>query len=249
MDTLLSLDGLIALLTLVVMEVVLGIDNIIFISIFAGKLPKEQQPKARFIGLMLALLFRIILLISITWIISMKEPLINIDLTRYHFKDVEALKLSVRDLILLAGGIFLIVKTVTEIHHKIEDKPEKEKIGKAVKSLTQVVIQIGLIDIVFSFDSILTAIGLVNEVAIMILAVVISMIIMLLFSKYVSDFIEKHPTIKMLALSFLIMIGFMLVAEAFSASFNIHFPKGTVYFGMAFAFFVELLNMRARKKQ
>lgn len=247
MNALLTLDGIVALVTLVVMEIVLGIDNIIFISIFAGKLPKEKRQKARMIGLGLALLFRIIMLLAITWIISLKEPVINLNLASLHLKDVQDLKLSFRDLILLAGGIFLVVKTVTEIHHKLEDKTSAKKESKSM-GFAQVVLQIGLIDIVFSFDSILTAIGLVDHIEIMVLAVVISMIIMLLFSTHVGEFIEKHPTIKMLALSFLIMIGIMLIAEAFSSSFHFHFPKGYIYFGMAFAFLVEMLNMRVRKK-
>lgn len=230
MEQLLTLDGIISLLTLTVLEIVLGIDNIIFISIFSSKLPKEQQPKARFVGLMLALVFRVIMLLSITYIIAMKDPII----------EFSSISLSIRDLILLAGGLFLLIKTTMEIHAKVEDKPEKERNMKA-KHLTQVVVQIALIDLVFSFDSILTAIGLANEVIIMIFAVIISMIIMLLFSKYVSEFIDRHPTIKMLALAFLIMISILLIAEAF----HFHFPKGYVYFGMAFSFFVETLNIRA----
>lgn len=233
LEQIFTVDGLISLVTLTVLEIVLGIDNIIFISIFAGKLPKNQQPKARFVGLMLALVFRIIMLLSITWIIAMKDPVIQ-----------WPVPLSLRDLILLAGGVFLLFKTVIEIHAKIEDKPEKERKVNA-KNLMNVVIQIALIDLVFSFDSILTAIGLANEVMIMILAVIVSMIIMLLFSKHVSDFIDKHPTIKMLALSFLIMIAILLIAEAF----HYHFPKGYVYFGMAFAFGVEMLNIQTHRKK
>lgn len=233
-QALFTADGIISLITLTVLEIVLGIDNIIFISIFAGKLPATQRPKARFVGLLLALVFRIIMLLSITWIIAMKDPIISFGSTA----------LSMRDLILLAGGIFLLFKTTLEIHAKIEDKPEKER-NVSANGLMQVVVQIALIDLVFSFDSILTAIGLVNQVFIMIMAVIVSMIIMLLFSKYVSDFIDRHPTIKMLALAFLIMIAILLVAEAF----HFHFPKGYVYFGMAFSFFVETLNMQARKKK
>ncbi len=247
MNALLTFDGIIALITLVVMEVVLGIDNIIFISIFSNKLPGNQRPKARFIGLMLALVFRTIMLLSITWIISMKQPIINLNLSSLNIQDVTALTLSIRDLILLAGGIFLIIKTTKEIGAKV-DLSEDKPITTKKMSLSYVVFQIALIDIVFSFDSILTAIGLVDEVIIMIIAVAISMLIMILFSKHVAEFIDRHPTVKMLALAFLIMIGIMLVAEAFSESFHFHFPKGYIYFGMAFSFFVELLNMRTRKK-
>lgn len=235
METLLSLDGLISLLTLTLLEIVLGIDNIIFISIFAGKLPQEQQPKARAFGLGIALVMRIAMLLGITWIIGMKEPLLTLF-------DIE---LSIKDIILLGGGLFLLAKTTSEMHASLEGGEGHHESGKAMKGITQVVIQIALIDLVFSFDSILTAVGLVREVLIMIGAVVISMVVMLFFSKAVSEFVNKRPTIKMLALSFLLMIGFMLILE----SLHVHVPKGYIYFAMVYALFVEVLNMRVRKKK
>ena len=234
MEALFTLDGFISLLTLTLLEIVLGIDNIIFISIFAGKLPKENQPKARTLGLGIALLMRVVMLLGITWIIGMKEPLVTL------FE----IDLSIKDLILLAGGLFLLAKTTSEMHANLEGEIERHDTKKAVKGIAQVVLQIALIDLVFSFDSILTAVGLVRDVSIMIVAVTISMIIMLFFSEKVSNFVNKRPTIKMLALSFLLMIGFMLILE----SFHVHVPKGYIYFAMVYALFVELLNMRVRKK-
>ena len=231
---LLTMSGIISLITLIVMEIVLGIDNIIFISILAGKLPKHKQAKARQIGLSLALIMRIGLLFCITWIANLKADLITI--AGFGF--------SGRDLVLLAGGLFLIAKSTTEIHGKIEgeDNHADPKLKKL--SLQSAIFQIILLDIVFSFDSILTAIGLVNELVTMVLAVIISMVVMLAAAKTVSDFVNNHPTIKMLALAFLLMIGFMLVVEAF----DVHVPKGYVYFAMAFSLLVELLNQRVRKK-
>ena len=223
------------------MEIVLGIDNIIFISIVAGKLPASEQGRARNIGLMLALVFRILLLLSITWIVGLKDPLFVLDLPW----GVADFGVTGRDLILMAGGLFLIAKSTTEIHSKLEGEEEEEEgVKKAPKSLPSVIVQIVLVDIVFSFDSILTAVGLVDNVVIMIIAVIISMGIMLAFAKYIADFVNKHPTIKMLALSFLIMIGFMLVLEALHQ----HVPKGYIYFAMFFSLLVEMLNMRLRKK-
>ena len=230
----------ISLLTLTLMEIVLGIDNIIFISIVAGKLPVEQQGKARTIGLMLALIFRVILLLFISYIVGMKDPLFTLDLP-FGFDDFAV---TGRDLILLGGGLFLIAKSTTEIHGKLEGEEEDHTVKKVVTSLGKVIFQIILIDIVFSFDSILTAVGLVDHVTIMIIAVVISMGVMLAFSKAISDFVNNRPTIKMLALAFLIMIGFMLVLEALHQ----HVPKGYIYFAMAFSLSVELLNQRLRKK-
>lgn len=230
-------DGIVSLLTLALLEIVLGIDNIIFISIIAGRLPdKTSQKQARFIGLLLALLMRVALLFGITWIIGMKSDL-------FTLFDIG---FSGRDIILFCGGVFLLAKTVSEIHEKIEtsDDSEEEKRSK-IPSLLSIIIQIVLIDIVFSFDSILTAVGIVDNVYIMIAAVIISMVIMMLFSEAVSEFINKHPTIKMLALAFLLMIGFLLVLEAF----DVHVPKPYVYSSMAFAFLVEVLNMRMRKKK
>lgn len=228
-----TVGSLISLLTLSILEIVLGIDNIIFISIVAGKLPKAEQPRARTIGLMLALIMRVILLFSISWIASMKEPLFFID----------SFGVTGRDMILLAGGIFLLYKTTVEIHYKIEGREEDEYAVKK-NTLKSIIVQIVLIDIVFSFDSILTAVGLVSNVLIMITAVIISMVIMILFSGKVSDFINRNPTIKMLALAFLLMIGMILVLEAFHQ----HIDKKFIYVSMAFSLLVESLNIRMRKK-
>ncbi|MDQ3110424.1 MAG: TerC family protein [Bacteroidota bacterium] len=250
---LLSIDGLISLLTLTLLEIVLGIDNIIFISIIAGKVkdPKERKT-ARGVGLLLALLMRVGLLFGITWIIGLTKPLFTLDGMVSVFSGMgmehplEAARITGRDIILFCGGIFLLAKTTSEIHEKMDvaDDTEEEKKNKKSATLLSVVLQIMLIDIVFSFDSILTAVGIVNEVIIMIAAVIISMGIMLLFSEKVSSFIEKHPSVKMLALSFLLMIGLLLILEAF----DVHVPKPYVYSSMAFAFLVEILNMRVRKK-
>lgn len=227
-------QGLVSLLTLTALEIVLGIDNIIFISILADRLPGEQQKKARSIGIILALFVRIALLFGISWLASLKEPLFS--LFDHGF--------SGRDLILLAGGLFLLYKSTTEIHDKLEGEEESVSESRRRLSLRSAIIQIVLIDIVFSFDSILTAVGLVDQVVIMIVAVVIALIVMLLFSGTIASFVNKRPTIKMLALSFLVMIGVLLVAESFGA----HVPKGYVYFSMAFALGVEVLNLRMAKK-
>ena len=232
-DPIFTSEGLISLATLTLMEVVLGIDNIVFISILTDKLPKDQQERARIIGLSLALITRILLLLTITWIIG---------LTRTLFTVFEQ-DFSGRDLILLAGGLFLLFKSTTEIHSKtIGEDLNKPRTTRGL-GFSKAIFQILLLDIVFSFDSILTAVGLVKEVIIMIVAVVISMIVMILFSGVIARFVNTHPTIKMLALSFLLMIGLLLVVEAF----EIHVPKGYVYFAMAFSLFVELLNMRMRR--
>ena len=233
-QNLFSITSLISLLTLALLEIVLGIDNIIFISIVAGKLPRAQQRKARAIGLSLALIMRIALLFSIAWIVGLKDPILN----------VFGFDATGRDLILFAGGIFLLVKTTSEIHEKIEGAGEE---GMTIKKVTlnAIIAQIVFIDIIFSFDSILTAVGLVDNVLIMILAVILAMIIMLIFSEKVSDFINEHPTVKMLALSFLLMIGMLLILDAC----HIDVPKAYVYFSMAFSLLVEFLNMRLRKKK
>lgn len=234
---------LVSLLTLVFLEVVLGIDNIIFISIVAGKLPSEDQSKAKNLGLLLAMVFRILLLLGITWIISLTQPVFNIP----SLDDPgTSLDISVKDLILIAGGVFLIGKSTTEIHHKLEGAREQSE-GKGPKraALAGILVQIILVDMVFSFDSILTAIGLVKDVAIMIIAVVISMIVMMIYAGPVSRFINKHPTLQMLALSFLILIGVMLVVEGFHQ----HVNKGYIYFAIAFSLVVEILNMRLRGKR
>jgi predicted tellurium resistance membrane protein TerC len=222
MEALFTVDGLISLFTLALLEIVLGIDNIIFISIIADKLPTEKQGLARTIGIGLALIVRIILLFCITWIVGLKADLFT----------VFGNGISGRDLILLFGGLFLMAKSTSEIHAKIEGEEEEHGTKAKATTLTSAIIQIVLIDIIFSFDSILTAVGLVKDVD-----------VMLIFIKSVSDFINNHPTLKMLALSFLIMIGLLLVGEAL----DMHVPKGYVYFAMAFSFGVELLNMQLRK--
>ncbi len=233
-QALFSISSLISLMTLSLLEIVLGIDNLIFISIVAGRLPRTDQKRARFIGLMLALIMRIALLFSITWVIGLKDPLFS----------VLDFGVTGRDLILFAGGVFLLIKTTIEIHNKIEGHDEADIDVKKV-ALNAVIAQIVLIDIIFSFDSILTAVGLVNNVLVMVLAVVIALVIMLIFSEKVSDFINHHPTIKMLALAFLLMIGMILILDAF----HVEVPKQFVYFSMAFSLLVEFLNMRMRKKR
>jgi len=227
----LTVPGLISLLTLSVLQVVLGIDNVIFIAIVATKLPKKEQAKARAIGLSLALIFRIGLLFSISWIMSLKEPLFNIS----------EFAVTGRDLILFGGGIFLLYKTSIEIFEKIYGAKEETQNNNAL-TLKGAILQIVFIDVVFSFDSILTAVGLVTNVLLMIMAVVIAMLFMLLTSAWVSDFINKHPTIKMLALTFLIMIGFVLILD----SLHLHIEKGYVYVALGFSIMVEMLNMAYR---
>jgi len=231
----------ISLLTLTFMEIVLGIDNIIFISIVVNRLPREQQQRGRTIGLLLALLFRIGLLLSIAWIVGLRTALFTVHLPPL----VEHFAVSGRDLILLSGGLFLIYKSTTEIHDKLQgDDEDGAGAGAGGPTLVGVILQIIVIDIVFSFDSILTAVGLVDNVLVMIAAVILAMGVMLAFSGKVADFVNRNPTIKVLALSFLIMIGFMLVMEAAHKEV----PKGYVYFSMFFSLVVELLNMRVRKK-
>ena len=226
-------ESLIALLTLTVLEIVLGIDNIIFISILSGKLPKEQQNKARLTGLGLAMFSRILLLFSIVWIMKLTLPLFT----------ALGQEISGRDIILIAGGLFLIGKSTFEIHDKLEGV-EGHISGKAVKSFANVITQILLLDIIFSLDSVITAVGMANNIIIMILAVVIAVGVMMLSSKSISDFVEKHPTIKMLALSFLLLIGVSLIAEGLEQ----HIPKGYIYFAMAFSVFVEMLNLKMKSK-
>jgi predicted tellurium resistance membrane protein TerC len=239
MEVFSTADTWISLFTLTMMEIILGIDNIVFISIVAGKLPKESQGRARIIGLMLALGFRILLLLGISWIVGLKTPLFTLDLP-FTGKDFGV---TGRDIILMAGGLFLLAKSTTEIHHKLEGNEEEANL-KAPASFKRVVFQILLIDIVFSFDSILTAVGLVDHVSVMIIAVILSMGVMLAFAGKIGEFINAHPTIKMLALSFLILIGMMLTAEAL----HFHVPKGYIYFAMAFSLIVEMLNLKLRKK-
>jgi predicted tellurium resistance membrane protein TerC len=229
MEFLLQPETYISLITLTFLEIVLGIDNIIFISIITDRLPEEKQKKIRKLGLTLALIMRIILLSLITVIIQLKEPLFTV----YNHE------VSVRDLILFLGGVFLLAKSVSEIHEKVEGETEhKRKLKK--QTVTYVIFQILMLDIVFSFDSILTAIGLSKQLAIMITAIIIAMIVMIYFVEIISNFIKKHPTFQVLALSFLILIGFMLILD----SFHFEIPKGYIYFALFFSVMVEIVNMR-----
>ena len=230
MDFLTNPDIWISFLTLCALEIVLGIDNLIFISILTSKLPKEQQAKARQMGLTLALVMRVGLLFSISWIMSLKADLFTIG----------GMGISGRDLILLLGGLFLIYKSVKEIHEKAENDQSTKKELKQIVGFNAVIGQIILIDMVFSLDSVITAVGMVDNVAVMIAAVIVSMLIMMLSAKPLSQFVNRHPAIKILALSFLIMIGTALVAEGLS----FHIPKGYIYFSMAFALGVEFVNIR-----
>ena len=263
MDILFTPDALIALLTLTFLEIILGIDNIVFLSIVSGKLRVEDQPKARRVGLLLAMAFRIILLFGITWVLSLQDVLLAIDLGFFEAQ------ITGQSLIIFGGGLFLLYKSVSEIHHKMEGEEEGTS-GKAANSLSKAIIQIALLNIVFSFDSILTAVGMVsmkepNEggfgydgaLIIMILAVIISIIIMMIFAGPVSKFVNEHPTIQILGLSFLILIGVMLIAEG---SHLAHFkfgndvevgtiPKGYLYFSIFFSLFVEFLNLRMKKNR
>lgn len=257
-DILATPDALMALLTLTFLEIVLGIDNIIFISLAASKLPANQQKKATNIGLLMAMLIRVALLFGITWLTSMEEPFWRIDLPWISGG------ISGQSLILFAGGLFLIYKSTTEIHEKVENKGhDQEKVEKKRStSLFQAIVQITLINIVFSFDSILTAVGMTNGVGdspqdaliIMIIAVVISVIIMMIFAHPVGRFVNEHPTVQLLGMAFLILIGFMLIAESAHLAHLVVFgnevgaiPKGYLYFTISFSLFIEFLNMRYRK--
>ena len=222
-----------ALVTLTVLEVVLGIDNIIFISILASKLPRDQQPKARRVGLALAMLMRIALLFSLAWVIRLTEPLFT----------VLGEEISGRDLILIGGGLFLLAKSTHEIHDKLEGE-EGRAAAKVVASFSGVLIQIMLLDIVFSLDSVITAVGMADDLGVMVAAVVIAVIIMMVSAGTISGFVENHPTVKMLALSFLLLIGLSLLLEGFDQ----HIPKGYIYFAMGFSVFVEMINLRLRGK-
>jgi predicted tellurium resistance membrane protein TerC len=226
-------DGWVALATLTVLEVVLGIDNIVFISILAGKLKAEERGRARTLGLALAMGMRILLLLSITWVMGLTQPLFGI-----FGRDI-----SGRDLILLVGGLFLIAKSTHEIHDKLEGA-EGHGSAKAAASFGAVLVQIALLDIVFSLDSVITAVGMADHVNVMILAVMIAVGVMMFSAGGISAFVEKHPTVKMLALSFLLLIGVSLIAEGF----HHHIPKGYIYFAMAFSVFVEMINLRVRAK-
>lgn len=235
MESFLTTEALIALVTLTGMEIVLGIDNIVFISILVAKLPIEQQKKARQIGITLALLARLILLFSINWVMGLTKPLFNIF-------DYE---MTGRNLILLLGGLFLVGKATFEIHDKLEPSSEGTGIKAKSASFSTIIFQIALLDIVFSLDSVITAVGMAQQISIMVVAMLISMVVMLASAGAIGSFVERHPTVKILALSFLILIGVMLVAEGTGN----HMPKGYIYFAMAFSLGVELLNMRYRNLQ
>jgi predicted tellurium resistance membrane protein TerC len=235
MDWITDPNALVGLLTLTALEIVLGVDNIIFISILSQKLPKAEQARARKLGLAGAFVTRIMLLLSIAWIVRLTTPLFT----------VAGIEFTGRNLILLFGGLFLIGKATFEIHGKLEGSDDDAEGRKVASSLVAVIIQIMLIDIVFSLDSVITAVGMVSEVQIMIAANVVALGIMLAAATAISDFVDRHPTIKMLALSFLVLIGTNLVAEGFGQ----HIPKGYTYFAMFFSFLVEMLNLRLRAKQ
>lgn len=232
-------DIWLSLITLTFLEIVLGVDNIIFVSIVANQLPRNQQSKARNYGLLIAMGFRLILLLGIGFILSLDEAVLSIPFIKDHDGPIG---LSYKDMILAAGGVFLLYKSTMEIHHKLEGKSEEVQ-AKATSSMTSVILQICVVNIVFSFDSILTAMGMTQEVVIMMIAVIISILVMMAFAGPISKFINTHPTMQMLALSFLILIGVMLIAEGFHQ----HVSKGYIYFAIAFSLGVEVLNMRMRK--
>ena len=233
MDTLLSADNLVALVTLTVLEIVLGVDNVIFISILSGKLPHAEQARARRTGLFAAMFMRIVLLLLIAWIVRLTAPLFTI-VNR---------SISGRDLILIGGGLFLLAKSTIEIHDRLEGE-EGHHAGRAAPSFAAVIAQIMALDIVFSLDSVITAVGMADHVGVMIAAVVLAVAVMMLAAERVSAFVNRHPTVKVLALSFLLLIGLSLVGDGL----GMHIPKGYVYFAMGFSVFVEMINMRLRKK-
>lgn len=232
MEALFSAQAIIPFLTLCALELILGVDNVIFISILSGKLPKSEQQKARTVGLSLAVITRILLLLSLSWVIGLTAPWFS----------VLGHEISGRDFILLAGGLFLIFKSTHEIHQKLEADEEVTTARAAVK-FSSVIVQILLLDIVFSLDSVITAVGMVDQISIMIAAVLVSTAIMVVSAKTISDFVDRHPTIKMLALSFLLLIGVTLIAEGMDQ----HISKGYIYFAMGFSLFVETLNIRMKK--
>jgi predicted tellurium resistance membrane protein TerC len=248
-DQFFTVDNLVALLTLTGLEIVLGIDNVVFIAILAGKLPKSRQSAARQIGLSLAMLMRICLLLTISWVMGLTADLFTIP-SFWTSQSGDLHGVSGRDLIMLVGGLFLIGKATSEIHEKLEGSHEAS-VARVAKSFGAVILQIVLIDIVFSLDSVITAVGMVSApedarwvgITVMVAAIVVAVLVMLLFAGAIAGFVDRHPTMKILALSFLIMIGVVLVAEGF----HMHIPKGYVYFSMAFALGVEMLNLRLRK--
>jgi predicted tellurium resistance membrane protein TerC len=232
MDWMTNTEAWIAFATLLALEIVLGIDNVVFISILAGKLPANQQAKARYLGLALAMVTRIILLFSISWMVRLTAPLFT----------VFGVEISGRDLILIVGGLFLIGKSTHEIHQKLEGERGQVS-ARVAPTFTGVIVQILLLDVVFSLDSVITAVGMVNQIGIMVAAVMVAVIVMIGFAGAIGRFVERHPTVKMLALSFLLLIGMTLMAEGFDQ----HISKGYIYSAMAFSVFVEVLNLRAKK--
>ena len=232
MDWMTNPEAWVAFATLLALEIVLGIDNVVFISILAGKLPAHQQAKARYLGLALAMVTRIILLFSISWMVRLTAPLFT----------VFAMEISGRDLILIVGGLFLIGKSTHEIHQKLEGERGQVS-ARVAPTFTAVIVQILLLDVVFSLDSVITAVGMVNQIGLMVAAVVVAVIVMIAFAGAIGRFVERHPTVKMLALSFLLLIGMTLMAEGFDQ----HISKGYIYSAMAFSMFVEVLNLRAKK--
>jgi predicted tellurium resistance membrane protein TerC len=227
-------DAWVALLALTVLEIVLGIDNIVFISVLTGRLPRAHQARARTIGLGAAMVMRIALLLAISWIIGLTQP----------FLTILEFELSGRDLILIGGGLFLLAKATTEMHGALESDDGRHAEGAQAASFGSVIVQIGLLDIVFSLDSVITAVGMANEIAVMIIAIVTAIGVMLVAAGPLSRFVETHPTVKMLAMSFLLLIGMSLVADGF----DVHIPKGYIYFAMGFSVFVEVLNLRLRSR-
>lgn len=234
MDWIFNPEIWIALLTLTALEIVLGIDNIIFITVLAGRLPEEERNRGRIIGLALAMITRVLLLLSLTWIMGLTKPLFQI----------LSQEISGRDIILLFGGLFLLAKSTHEIHANLEGEEEHLEKSRAV-SFMGVITQIAILDIIFSLDSVITAVGLVNQLPVMIAAIIIAIIVMMVSAKSIGDFVESHPTIKMLALSFLILVGVSLVGEGL----DFHIPKGYIYFAMAFSVGVEMLNIKMRSKK
>lgn len=248
MELLTNPEAWISLLTLTALEIVLGIDNIVFISIISGKLPEHQQKKARRIGLALAMITRVLLLLSISWVMTLTATLFNLG-EWFGVEEgtlFEQLKISGRDIILIAGGLFLIYKSTTEIHERVEGHEEgTAKKKPRIISFSRVIIEIIILDVVFSLDSVITAVGMADHIEIMIAAVVIAVLIMLVSAESISNFVNQYPTVKMLALSFLLLIGISLIAEGLDQ----HIPKGYIYFAMAFSVFVEALNLRVAKKR
>jgi len=239
MEQIFTTAALTSILTLTILEVVLGVDNIIFVSIISSKLPKNEQKKARQIGLIMAMAIRVSLLFVLGWILGLEKELFNLQSIGLPFD----IGFSGKDLILLAGGLFLLYKSTSEIHHKLEGHEDNVSAKKTTSKLSRAIFDIAIINIVFSIDSIITAIGMTSNIYVMAVSVILSTVAMLLFAGSVGEFVEKHPTVKMLALAFLVMIGTLLIAEAF----KVHVPKGYIYFSMAFSFLVEMLNIKMRK--